>query len=520
MRRITRCNSGWMTLVLAGCLALGAPACSDDEGGGQIGERDAGAPDAAPQPDAAAPDAGEALMANLQLIHESPDPAATVVDVYVNDQLLVDDFSYRTATPFVDVPAEVALNVDIAPGDSSGAEDSVAQLGPIELDAGTNTVGVVTGVVDTVGLPAIPGGPDTALQLELIDDARLEPSDASRDEVLVFHAGPDIPAADVVVDRETDAVEALAFREATQYLPLSAGIHTLDVFDAKNDRRLDSFQTPELSGGAVFVVVASGFLADQDRALADFRLYAYPPSGGPGIELQQAGRLQLVHNSPDTAAQTVDLYVDGALIADDLSFREATPFLTFPSEIALDLAIAPAESDSADDAVFTRSASLGAGGSFLAVASGVVDPSQFEPNPAGADISLSLPIGVTNELSENWDFAQITPFHGVTDAGPIDVVTAAAKTTLVDDLGYGEFGERFFGEPTVIQLDITTADQNQTLASLTVDLSVFEGSGLGLVASGFLTPGGADQPDAAVDTEFGILAVTPDGSVTVLKPSP
>jgi hypothetical protein len=39
--------------------------------------------------------------ARVQVIHNSPDLAAAEVDVYLNDVLLLDDFAFRTATPFV-----------------------------------------------------------------------------------------------------------------------------------------------------------------------------------------------------------------------------------------------------------------------------------------------------------------------------------------------------------------------------------------------------------------------------------
>ena len=44
-------------------------------------------------------------QARVQVIHNSADEAAEVVDVWLNDILLIDDFEFRTATPFVDAPA-------------------------------------------------------------------------------------------------------------------------------------------------------------------------------------------------------------------------------------------------------------------------------------------------------------------------------------------------------------------------------------------------------------------------------
>ena len=47
--------------------------------------------------------------ARLQVIHNAADPLASEVDIYVNGDLLLDNFAFRTATPFVTVPATVPL---------------------------------------------------------------------------------------------------------------------------------------------------------------------------------------------------------------------------------------------------------------------------------------------------------------------------------------------------------------------------------------------------------------------------
>ena len=67
-----------------------------------------------------------AQEARLQIIHNSADAAAAVVDIYVNDALFLDDVAFRTATDFMDVPAEADLAVGIAPGNSMGAGDIIA----------------------------------------------------------------------------------------------------------------------------------------------------------------------------------------------------------------------------------------------------------------------------------------------------------------------------------------------------------------------------------------------------------
>ncbi|QDG51620.1 DUF4397 domain-containing protein [Persicimonas caeni] len=520
-------------LVLAGALALGAVGCDDDDddeqpvadvGVGDAGD-DAGADVGDAEPvdadDDAEEDAFTGPSALLQVIHESPDPAAQVVDVYVNGNLFIDDFRYRTATAFEQVPADTDLTIALAPGTSDSFDDRIVELGPISLDDGGQFVAAVNGVLDPQNTPTTPANGDISLGLTLLEEARVESSDDGVDQATIFHSSPDTPPVDIVVDRTTTLLSGLNYAEFSNYVDIPNGIHTLDVTNpAREDRRIDSFQTPNLGGGQAFVIAASGFLNTDNSDRPEFALVAYPAEGGEGIELMQAGRVQVVHNSPDAAFDTVDVYIEGELVGDDLTYRQATAALSYPSGIAVDVAIAPSDSASDEDAIFVATPTLAAGATYAGIATGVSDPSQFEPNPGGEDIAFDVKFGVVREVSDSWDMVQLKAFHGVTDAPAIDVVTAAGKQTLVDDLNYGQFSEFFMVDPAPVGLQVTPADQSSVLAQVDVDLSVFEGEALTLVASGFLTPGDLDQTNGTDGPGFAILAIQADGSVTELKPSP
>ncbi|MGA0834108.1 MAG: hypothetical protein ACO3QO_06280, partial [Candidatus Kapaibacteriota bacterium] len=50
----------------------------------------------------------------VQIIHNAADPGAAVVDVYLGDTKVIDDFAFRTATPFIELPVNTDLTVGVA----------------------------------------------------------------------------------------------------------------------------------------------------------------------------------------------------------------------------------------------------------------------------------------------------------------------------------------------------------------------------------------------------------------------
>lgn len=75
----------------------------------------------------------------------------------------------------------------------------------------------------------------------------------------------------------------------------------------------------------------------------------------------------------------VDVYLNGDLLIDDFVFRTATPFIDAPATIDFTVAIAPSNSTSAGDAIYTQVFNLADGGTYVVVASGIVSGSGYNP---------------------------------------------------------------------------------------------------------------------------------------------
>ena len=224
-------------------------------------------------------------QARVQVIHNSADAAAAEVDVYLDDVLAVDNFAFRTATPFIDFPADVEVVIGIAPPNSSSASDAIATF-PVTLMDGETYVVVADGIVSLTGYdPAPPFG------LEVYPMGREAATTGTNTDVLVHHGSTDAPTVDVAevgVGAGT-IVDDLAYTDFQGYLELPTNDYTLEIQDASGTTAVAQFSAPLSTlglDGAALVVVASGFLDPSNNSDGPaFGLWVALPSGGDMVEL-------------------------------------------------------------------------------------------------------------------------------------------------------------------------------------------------------------------------------------------
>lgn len=263
--------------------------------------------------------------ARLQILHNSPYDAAAVVDVYVNDARLLDDFRFRTATPFVDVPAGVELKIDVAPGDSMSSKSSIFTA-RVTLEEG------VTYLAAAVGDPLESTG-QTAFGLSLNTMGREAARKPGNVEFLVLHGAPDAPVVDVNARGVGTLVNDIAFRSyAPDYLSVPAAAYTVDITLADGSTRVASFGA-DLTGlaDAALVVAASGFVVPPTSTSPAFGLLAVLPNGKtlllPGLAATVEGTADgdsFTVRSAGPAAGVVEVIGPGA---------ELTRFLTLTNPV-------------------------------------------------------------------------------------------------------------------------------------------------------------------------------------------
>lgn len=464
--------------------------------------------------------AADVLAAKLQVIHNSADPAAAVVDVYVNDNLLLNDFSFRTATPFLDVPNNVQLRIGVAPGNSNSPADVLAWF-PVVFRPNKTYVAIANGVLDPPSFSANPDGKNTAFNIFISDNVRRQSHNRHRVDLMIYHGATDAPTIDVLADNLTWSrlVNNLSYGEFSGYRSLRPASYTLEITPGNDNHVVVAQFNADLSGlaGQSAIVFASGFLTPgDDQNGPAFGLFA-ALSNGTVVQLPavaQQARLQVIHNCADPAASMVDIYVNGALFIDNFAFRTATPFIDVLAGVELNIGVAPANSNSADDVRVNFPVTFVDDKTYVVVANGVLDPSQFTSNPDGINVEFNLFAIDNGRESANWRYlVDVVAYHGATDAPEVDIrVRGLRRLPLFSNLQYGEFSHYRSLLPLNYILEITpSGDPNTVVAAFEANLRSLAGGAAVVFASGFLSPQNNQNGPA-----FGLFAALPNGNVVSL----
>ncbi len=234
-------------------------------------------------------------QARLQVIHNSADVAATQVDVYLNGNLLLDDFTFRTATPFIDAPAGVPINVAIAAATSTSVADSIKSF-DYTLSANATYILIAEGIVSGSGY-----SPATPFDIKVYDMGREQAMTSGNTDVLVHHGATDAPAVDVYESSVPagNIVTNAAYGDFSGYLELAAADYRLEVRPTGLTSAVASYEAPlatlSLQDSAI-TVVASGFLNPSNNSNGPaFGLWVALPEGGALVELPIATSIQNIN---------------------------------------------------------------------------------------------------------------------------------------------------------------------------------------------------------------------------------
>jgi hypothetical protein len=250
----------------------------------------------------------------------------------------------------------------------------------------------------------------------------------------------------------------------------------------------------------------------ESRTFSNSGQCAPPPPDYTKFLKTQTARVQVIHNSADAAAETVDVYLNETLLIPNFEFRTASPFVDAPAGLEIELSVAPPNSSGVEDAIYTAPVTLSADETYIVVADGIVSGSGYNPpQPFGLQI-----YDMGRELADESGNTDVLVHHGSTDAPTVDIIeTGVGAGTLVDNISYTEF-QGYLELPTAdYVLDVTDETGSVTVASYQAPLASLEldGAALVAVATGFLDPSqNSDGP------AFGIGVALPTGGPLVMLP--
>ncbi len=210
--------------------------------------------------------------ARVQAIHNAPDPALTVIDLYVADMLVLDDVPFRTASPYLDIPAFIPLTGGIAPGNSTGPDDVFFEF-TFTLGLNETYQFILIGVRDPGQFLPNPDGRDISLDVLVIEDAREASTDPGMLEVLSGHGSPDVPTIDMLAVPTANARKSggvavaydLTYRDISEYVSVAFSNFVVHVISEDGTTINEPFLTVIADPGEAITLLTTGFLDSADN---------------------------------------------------------------------------------------------------------------------------------------------------------------------------------------------------------------------------------------------------------------
>lgn len=238
--------------------------------------------------------------------------------------------------------------------------------------------------------------------------------------------------------------------------------------------------------------------------------------GTASLSWAQLSVVTFVHSSPEPSMRVVDIYVTQAGITtkiEDVAFQRASnlPEAAIFGDLEVTISVAPGTSiglgEAVNETTFTPMADRG----YMAIFTGVAQPSGYVANPDGKSIGYAITTyEVPNENSDPNKTA-VYFFNGSTDLESGDVIARGIAKPAAAGLAYlGRSTTAAVLDRKSTTFDFTkSGDAKKVLASFSVDLGSLATSVLVCVISGFKTPGDNVK---SLDT-LALLSVLEDGRV-------
>lgn len=195
----------------------------------------------------------------LNIIHASADPAAEIVDVRINGEMLLDDFAFMSCSGLLSIPAGTDQTITLHASNSTDASTPLLST-TLNADPSLNYEIVVMGHLATTGF-----NPPQPLTFVVAPGMQLFSTVQGSVPIHFIHASTDAPVVDFVqLESNTTMADNLAYGNFNSegYIQVSENF-TLSVEDENGNQLGLEYCLPaafSVDFGVAFSVIAMGFL--------------------------------------------------------------------------------------------------------------------------------------------------------------------------------------------------------------------------------------------------------------------
>lgn len=185
----------------------------------------------------------EMSMGYVRFVHTVPD--APNVDIYVDDDLIVNDLAYGEYTDYLPIPEgtyRIALYV-------AGTRNNPVLVNMFTVDQNSVSTVTISGNLSEIGFLAI-------------SDAN-EPIEAGRSMVRFYHLSPNAPAVDITLPNGTVIFDDVAFKQITPYIDVNPLNYTLQVRVAGTSDVVLTVPNVNLVADNFYTIYAIGLVGEE-----------------------------------------------------------------------------------------------------------------------------------------------------------------------------------------------------------------------------------------------------------------
>lgn len=234
----------------------------------------------------------------------------------------------------------------------------------------------------------------------------------------------------------------------------------------------------------------------------------------------QTAKVQFIHDSPDIAAQALDIWVNNTKIADSLNFRYATPYMNVTSNQNVIITIQNNGLPDTNAALLHKSVNLSNDSNYVMVISGVISAGIYDSlKPFDIDMHRGLKEAKTSGEVD------VLFYNGGPDTPPVGISDSAQMAYhVVDSMSYGFFSG---------YKELPSANYNFHLEDVLLNTGIadfdapfdnlgYQDSALVVVTSGFIDttqgPVGDSSSGGVHAPLMGLWAALPSGGQMVELP--